>query len=115
MLKINDVELELDLMDGDTAEKYENAIDKLNSKAQEKHEKETLSQSIKRQCNLVFDFFNEVFGEGTDKKLFGNKTNLRECTEAFKQVIDYTEEQHKELEKDLLKYSPNRATRRSKK
>lgn len=112
-MKINNVELtDLDLLDAEVAEKYENAINELNSKAKEStNEGLKLSQIITRECTLIFDFFNSLFGEGTDKKVFGDKTNYKVCLNAFKEVIDFTSEQTKEIEKSFAKYSPARIKR----
>ena len=113
MLKINDVELELDLMDADIADKVEKAIKNIDEKEKNiKHEGIGLGDIIRQQCNLIFDFFNEVFGSGTDKKIFGDKTNYRECEDAFKQVIEYVAAETVNMQKSMTKYSPNRATRR---
>lgn len=98
MLKINNVELELDLFDADVAEKYENAVEKLQEKEKKNSiEGKTLSQMIRSQCTLIFDFFNDVWGAGTDKKVFGNKTNYKVCKKAFEDVVQYTANFSKEL------------------
>lgn len=112
---INNVELDdLDILDADVAERYEKAMNKL-SESEVQSQKLSLADTIRRECNLVFDFFNEVFGEGTDKTVFGTKVNYRICEGAFKEFIEYTNEQKKEIEKLASKYSSNRADRRSKK
>ena len=110
---INNVELEdLDLMDADIAEKYENALYIMQEKATDTKEGLSLAQIIRKECNLVFDFFNAVFGEGTDKKVFGNRTNYKECLEAFEQFIKYVGENKKDIDKIMGKYSSNRTSRR---
>lgn len=108
MLKINNVELDFDLMDADTAEKYENALKKLQTAKDKINGTETLGESIRTQCNMVFDFFNEIFGIGTDKKLFGNKTNLRVCLEAVETMIEYANKDMQFIQNKVNKYSPNR-------
>ena len=75
MLKINDVELELDLMDADMAEKYEKAYRKMQRDVANIPKNLSLADSIRKQCQLIFTFFDEVFREGTSKKILGNKTN----------------------------------------
>lgn len=115
MLNINGIELELDLMDADIAEKYEKAIKELDRKEKEKNtEGLNLAQIIRQECTYVFDFFNEMWGEGTDKKVFGNKTNYNECEKAFKQVVDYCKDEMERLKARTSKYSSNRASRRAK-
>ncbi len=98
-MKINNVEIEdLDLMDADIAEKYEKAVTDLQKKEKETNfEGMGLSQIIRTQCTLIFDFFNDVWGTGTDKKVFGNKTNYRVCEKAFKDVVEYSVKQKNEI------------------
>lgn len=111
---INGVELEdLDIYDLEVAEKYEKALAKVQELASKDNSK-SLSEGIKYQCNLIFEFFNTVFGKGTDKEIFGNKVNLMTCMKAFEEIVLKMNEQKKEIEKLSNKYSPNRATRRSK-
>ncbi|MDU3581157.1 MAG: DUF6673 family protein [Clostridium butyricum] len=98
-MKINNVEIEdLDLMDADVAEKFEKATNNLQEK--EKSQDLTgkgLAEIIRIQCTLIFDFFNDVWGKGTDKKIFGNKTNYRICEKAFKDVVEYAMKQKNEV------------------
>ncbi|MBY6932283.1 DUF6673 family protein [Clostridium botulinum] len=98
-MKINNVEIEdLDLMDADVAEKYEKAVTDLQKKEKETNfEGMGLSKIIRTQCTLIFDFFNDVWGTGTDKKVFGNKTNYRVCEKAFKDVVEYSVKQKNEI------------------
>ena len=115
MLKINDVELELDLMDADMAEKYEKAYRKMQRDVANIPKNLSLADSIRKQCNLVFCFFDEVFGQGASKKIFGNRTNLRECIKAVETLIDHVNKDVEESNKIINKYSPNRVARRDSK
>ena len=74
-----------------------------------------VSESIRYQCNAIFDIFNTLFGEGTDKKVFGNKVNLLTCLKAFEELVLQTNTKNNEVEKLYNKYAPNRAQRRTKK
>ena len=115
MLKINDVELELDLMDADMAEKYEKAYKKMQRDVANIPKNLSLADSIRKQCQLIFTFFDEAFREGTSKKIFGNKTNLRECIKAVETLIDHVNKDVEEANKIINKYSPNRVERRNSK
>ena len=115
MLKINDVELELDLMDADMAEKYEKAYREMQKDVANIPKNLSLADSIRKQCKLIFNFFDEVFGEGTSKNIFGNKTNLRECIKAVETLIDHVNKDTEEANKIINKYSPNRVERRNSK
>ncbi len=120
MIKIRNVELDFDFNDADDMEKLENAIEKVQKKLNDlKIEGKKTSEVIRETCKNIFDCFNEIFGENTDKKIFGNKTNLNVCMEAFKDLIEARENQENEFTEEMnsvvKKYSPNRATRRAKK
>lgn len=112
---INNIELEdIDIYDLEVAEKYEKAI-KTVQESSIKVDEMSLSQGIRLQCNLIFDVFNSVFGEGTDKKIFGDRVNLLICLKSFEELVTQVNEQNKEIEKMANKYSSNRAQRRTKK
>lgn len=112
---INNVELEdLNILEADVAEKYEIALEKVVEEVKKTEGLKT-STSIRKQCTAVFGCFNTIFGEGTDKKVFGDRVNLLICLTAFQQLIEKSNEQKGELEKLIGKYSSNRAQRRTKK
>ena len=115
---INGVELkDIDIFDLEASEVIENAIEKVN-KVCESKQPSKMSESIRLQCTAVFDCFNEIFGEGTDKKVFGNKVNLMDCLRAFGDLVENMAKQREDAEKEVnnltSKYSSNRAQRRSK-
>lgn len=113
MVKINGVELELDIFDMNVAEKYEKAIAKVQEEAA-KSKGLKLSSSIRKQCTAVFECFDAIFGEGTHQKIFGERVNLIDCLKAFESLIQGANDQVKEVESINNKYSSNRAKRRSK-
>lgn len=113
MLKINGIELEFDLLDADTAEKYDECMKEMQG-IKDKVDGMSVGESIRYQCNAVFDVFNNLFGEGTDKKIFGGKTHLGKCLDAFEALVNEANRQAEETDKKYSKYSPNRAQRRKK-
>lgn len=114
-MKINGVELpDLDLLDLEVAEKYEKSLKSIENIG-EKVKDMTIVESIKTQCNAIFNVFNDLFGKGTDKKIFRNKVNLLTCLKAFEELITCVNEPNEEIERFTKKYSPNRAQRRAKK
>lgn len=114
-MTINNIEIgELDIFDADVVEKYEAALKRVEKEAKECNGLST-ADTIRKQCNAIFNCFNTLFGEGTDKKIFGDKTNLIAGLKAFDELIDKVNNQKSDLDKLVSKYSPNRAARRTKK
>lgn len=112
MITVNGVELDFNLYDYDTALKYENALHEVtHAKPQSKN----LSSVIREQCEVVFAFFDSVFGEGTAEKVFQGRYDFKNCTEAFGEVVRAAKAQVKEYDDLLSKYVPNRASRRASK
>lgn len=119
-MKIRDVKLEFDFNDADDMERLENAIEKTQTALENiSVEDKKASEVIRETCKNIFDCFNEIFGEGTDKKIFGNKTNFNVCKEAFEDLVNGRIEQENQFTQEMnnieKKYSPNRAARRAKK
>ncbi|WP_195430893.1 DUF6673 family protein [Clostridium sp. D46t1_190503_E9] len=112
---INGVELEdIDVYDLEVAEKYDKSLERIKS-LEENNKNVGMVEMIKINCNAIFDVFNTMFGEGTDKKVFGSKVNLLVCMKAFEELVLQINEKKDEMEKITNKYSTNRANRRSKK
>lgn len=113
MIKINGVELEFDLLDADTAEKYDESLKEV-SDIKEKVKGMSTGESIRCQCNIVFSVFNTIFGEGTDRKVFGDKAHLGKCLDGFEALVTEANKQAEDMGKKYSKYTPNRAQRRGK-
>lgn len=113
-MKVNGVELgDLDIFDVETACRYEEALEKV-VEGSKNLENLKNSDSIKLQCALVFNCFDDLFGEGTAVKVFGEKMNLLVCLKSFEELVQHTNEQKDEIEKITSKYSANRVQRRMK-
>ncbi|WP_368240638.1 DUF6673 family protein [Clostridium paraputrificum] len=112
---INGVELEdLDIYDLKVAKKFDEVLNNLQLVKEEVRGMNNV-EGIRTLCTAIFEVFNTMFGEGTDKKVFGNKVNLMVCIKALEEFVLKMNEQKKELDRLMNKYSTNRATRRSKK
>ena len=109
-MKLNGIEMDdFDIFDVENAEKYEKAIELLEY--MQNIEGGSISEGIKEQCKIIFDFFNTVYGDGADKKIFGNKVNLLTCIKALGDFMTNVNDQKKEIEKINNKYSPDRLKR----
>lgn len=126
-MKILDKEIEFDFFDAEQMERYEKeseiAQKELNSIDVNKMK---MSELINKTCTTIEKCFDNVFGEGTSKKIFEDKRNFRLCVKAFKDLEKAKKEQvneiddeikdfQKELQEIDAEYKPNRATRRAKK
>lgn len=109
-MKILNVEIgELDIFDLEVAEQYEKGLAEIQNKD---YNLETLSEIIKAQCTDVMNLFNKLFGEGTDKKIFGNKTNLKLCLQAFEELVENVNKQGEELSNSVVNKYSNARTKR---
>ncbi len=112
---INKVTLpDLDLAELEVAERYEQEMQKYTDAIA------TLSgnnrvEIIRTVCTATFALFDGVFGDGTAKKVFGDRTNLVICNKAMSELIDASNKIDKqnsnETKKIFAKYNPNRAVR----
>lgn len=112
------IEVDFDIYDADTAEVYEGAVQTVLESAVPK-EGESLADGIRRQCNTVFAFFDTLFGDGFHKELFGQRTNMMECLQAFKEFLELVSKQREQLTALTAEIQsaqtavPNRAARRA--
>lgn len=116
---VNGMELEeLDIFDIEVAERYEKAIQKvkINSKI-ENIEDKSVSEVMKAQCEAIGECFNDLYGSGTDKKIFNGKLNLLTSIRAFNDLVENVSKKKDEVEKEIngikKKYSHNRVKRKS--
>lgn len=111
---INGVELECDVLEASTIRLVEKELQKVKTIDEKINETESEADKVEKICNIMFDFFDNIFGEGTAKKIFGDKVNLGLCMDAFAEFIDQKTEQEKAFKAKADKYKPNRQSRRSK-
>lgn len=96
-MELNGVTLEFDYYDADQLERLEKGILEVQEGCGSLPEGLKLSESIRRQCGLVFAFFDGVFGEGTARRVFGPSANLMACLDAFEAVVEEIQRQQKKL------------------
>lgn len=113
-MNILGVELEYDFFDADQLEVYERENQKAANDIKDltQYEGKSTADAIRIQCHIMDLFFDVVFGEGTARRLFHGKANIRDHLEAFGQVAQGAMEARGELDAIEDKYTPNRAERR---
>lgn len=126
-MKILDTEIEFDFFNVEQMEKFEKHSE-ITAKKINEIKPTSMKQSvfIKKVCSIVNECFTQIFGKEVSEKIFGGKEDFRLCIRAFKDLVKARIEQENamgeeidELQKEMssvsIKYSPNRAARRSKK
>lgn len=117
-MRFRNMEVDFDIFDAESAEDYEMAVKQARAESVSVPG-ETLAATIRRQCGAVFTFFDTVLGEGAHKEIFGERTNLIECLEAFREFVKSIDEQKAKLDTMLAEVeaetapAPNRAQRRA--
>ncbi|MDO9549133.1 MAG: hypothetical protein Q7J65_09245 [Candidatus Marinimicrobia bacterium] len=106
MIEINGVELELDLMDADVADSFQDAINELSIKSEET---DRLGDAIRQQCVIVNDFFDKVFGDGASEAVFQGKMNLKNSLAAFEKVINEIPNAQESIHELTSKYTKKTA------
>lgn len=113
-MNILGVELrDIDFLDADELEKYEaenqRVVDRLADG--EQFAGKSTADSLRIQCHIVNDFFDNLFGPGTAQSLFKGKSNIKDHMEAFAVVSEAAYNARAEFDSMTDKYSFMRADR----
>jgi hypothetical protein len=110
---INGVELDIDFTDADFIEKIENGSKEVYQKAEELKQLKQLSlaEGIRQECKILKDFLDYVLGDGTSEKLFKGKDSLKQCLQAFEDIINAKQTAMSDFQAKVGKYSPDRLKR----
>lgn len=81
---INGTEIEYDTFDLDNMERLEAASEKVRAAVGARSADESSIAGIRRNCEAMLHFFDEVLGEGAAHELFGDRVNFRIITEAYR-------------------------------
>ena len=112
-MKVRGIEIDFDFFDADDIERFEKETKKVEEFSDKESKKDmTMSEAIRKECNAVENFFDNVFGEGTSEKIFKGKKNLNEHIKAFEDVINEKIKQQAELQATFSRYQPNREQKR---
>lgn len=94
----NGVQYEFDLMDAETADRYDKALEKMGEKEKSIRKTGKLSETIMDTCDMIYGFFDDLFGDGASDKIFARNYNLRLCIEAcFNSFRPFANKQLEEL------------------
>ena len=114
-MNIKGIEIDFNFLDADNVEKFEEEAKKVMEKTKDKTIEElSYAEALRKECEIVEDFIDNVFGKGISKQIFKGKSNLAEHIEAFQIIVDEKNSKQKELENLLNRYLPNKQERRKK-
>lgn len=115
-MRIKDIEVNFSFTDADDIERFENEAKKVEEKAKNYEKKEmSTSEAIREECNVIEEFFDNVFEKGISERLFNGKKDIVEHINLFQDIINAKIEQTKGMQNiydNLERYMPNRETRR---
>lgn len=104
-MRINGVELDFRLYDGDQAERKKKYFEELNQMQNVKDEMPTGTEQEKNKylCDRIKTVFDNVFGEGTGVAVCGEGTDLLDHLEAFDQLVEEQVSQNTRFKNSLSK------------
>lgn len=112
---INGVRLPFDVLDAETSAAFCRGLERLGERLQaERWAGQPPAEVVAGQCRAVFELFNELFGEGTDRAVFGGRCNLRDALTALAELCEAAQKQQREglfASPALRRYSFERADR----
>lgn len=107
---------DLDVADLETAKKIDAFYAKYQDAGNAVADESRRVVIIETICNAVFEGFDDLFGDGAAKLVFGDKTNMRDCIKAAGQVTAEIQIAQNALTDEInetKKNMGNRAARRS--
>ena len=118
-MKLGSIEVEFSFTDADDLERFENAAKKVKELSRQ-HKKEELrvAEAIRKECEIINNFFDEVFGNKISEKIFKGKNDLKEHMELFVDIVNEKVRQtqaYQNMYNNIeynSKYMPNREQRR---
>lgn len=115
--KVNNLEFEFDLEDADTLENMMDVFERVDQKVEQLGKVGPHVGYLRSFCDIYYEMFDNLFGEGAGEKIFEGKHNARICEEVSNDFISFANRQVNEVGKRRSqrtnKYVPNRKQRRN--
>lgn len=75
----------------------------------EREERPTqIAELIRWECSVIYNFFDEIFGEGISLRLFPKRDNLLPCLDAVECLIETAKQQSKRMKRKINKYAASK-------
>lgn len=117
---VNGAEVEFDPFDLDAMETYMAGVNRVDAERRVKQASESPIAQLRRACNAILDFFDDVLGEGKSEELFGTRVNVKTIFGGYCEFTTRVNACIQEYTKDISTAQaaaaapPNRAQRRGK-
>lgn len=114
---INGLELEMDLDDAETLEKYEEAFTEMDVQEKEFPKDGKTSEIVRRYCDLYYRLFENLFGKDNADKIVQKKYHMGQWEEVYASFLKFASLQMNAINarrNAIIQPTKNRATRRSK-
>lgn len=112
--KYNNIELEFDMGDVDTQERYEKAFTKMEETEKKLPKTGSYSEMSKAYCQMFYELYDDLFGIGTGKKLLGEKYNVRVTEECYNSFLTFVRAQLEDINRIRANTIGNSRNRRKK-
>ena len=114
---INGLELEMDLDDAETLEKYEKAFTEMDVQEKEFPKDGKTSEIVRRYCDLYYRLFENLFGKDNADKIVQKKYHMGQWEEVYASFLKFASLQMNAINarrNAIIQPTKNRAARRSK-
>lgn len=114
---INGLELEMDLDDAETLEKYEKAFTEMDNQEKEFPKDGKTSEIVRRYCDLYYRLFENLFGKDNADKIVQKKYHMGQWEEVYASFLKFASLQMNAINarrNAIIQPTKNRAARRSK-
>ena len=99
--KVMNVEVEMDFLDADFMERYENAYEKMEKEIAKINPTAKVSEMIREKCDAMAGFIIDLFGEEVHQKMFGGRKSIDLYVRAANDIFDARvaqDERYKQLQ-----------------
>lgn len=114
---INGVEVEYDTFDLDNMERLDKAVkqvqEDVNDLQARRVDGEDAMKLLREQANVFLDFFDDVLGDGSARKIFGDRVNILKIANGYSEFTGAIASQQSNLAKTVGQPNSNREHRRA--
>lgn len=115
-MNIENLRNNFDFFDADNIEKFEKAAQNVVDECSNPEIKMMkMSEAIRKECKIIDNFIDAVFGEGQSFEIFNGKNSLGEHVKIFEEIVKIKNNKQKELQDTFNRYMPNREQKRNNK